>query len=114
MITSAYILLLWVSRDSTNLRRLFFFSAVESSQTADDTETWTDVITYRDKSSLYATAPRSKVSIATMPFYSQSKMLHSQPQNRVWLRSRNLICKGDYTRVWFWLSCFVFTDPHQS
>lgn len=67
-------------------------SAVESSQTADDTETWTDVIAYRDKSSLYATAPRSKVSIATLPFYAQSITLHSQPQNRVWLRSRNLIC----------------------
>lgn len=39
------------------------FSAVESIQTVDYAETWTDDIAYRDKSSLYATAPRSKVSM---------------------------------------------------
>lgn len=43
---------------------LCFFSAVESSQTADYAETWTQDIVFKEKGSLYATAPRSKVSIS--------------------------------------------------
>lgn len=50
-------------------------SAAESGPAADD-ETWRDDVAYSDRISLYATAPRSKVSIAAMTFYS--------PERRRW------------------------------
>lgn len=52
-----------------------FFSAVESSQTADFAETWTHDIAFKDKRSLYATAPRSKVSISTVTFFTGTQKL---------------------------------------
>lgn len=54
-----------ISRDSTNLFNCVSLSAVEPSKDAEDREASTgDVVSNNKSSTIYATAPRSKVSRA--------------------------------------------------